>query len=174
MGARKETAARIAWIPASLFAIAIGGCDRPAPAVPSAEVVKAYYSIPAGFSVTMRGNVAELSVQQSGHQLERGGTIWARVGPYVYLFSEATRDVLTEHPGLAGVRVVTRDPRGREVARATLARDELSALTWKRALHIAGLARRDGTKMPTRLEDLIRWGEDHTDYRYSSAWVHAP
>ncbi|HZD05855.1 MAG TPA: hypothetical protein VE173_13090 [Longimicrobiales bacterium] len=173
MSARKGIGTRVARLSTVVLLVAGAGCERSAaPTVPSAEVVRSYYTIPGEFSVTMRGNVAELVVRQPETQLQRGGSIWARVGPYIYLFSQATRDLFNDRPALAGVRVVTRGTDGREIARATLSRNELNAVAWKRALHIAGLARRDGTRMPARLEDLIEWGEEHTDHRYNSELVH--
>ena len=52
-----------------------------------------------------------------------------------------------------------------------LLRDELSDLQWRRSLNIAGLARRDGTNRMTLLEDLVRWGEDHTTYEYNERYT---
>jgi hypothetical protein len=69
------------------------------------------------------------------------------------------------------VRVITTAPGGTEVARSLLLRDELNDLTWRRALNIAGVARRDGTEQPSKLEDLARWGEDHTEYEYNPRYV---
>lgn len=161
-------------VAAAMLSLAGTGCEDRDLTVPSADVVESYYTIPVDFSVTIQGNVAELEVDQPSHQLDRGGRLWARVGPYVYLFSEATRDLFDDHPGLAAVRVITRAPGGQEVARATLPRDALNALTWRRALNISGLARRDGTERPTLLEDLVEWGEEHTRYEYSEAYVHSP
>lgn len=57
------------------------------------------------------------------------------------------------------------------VASALLVRGELSDLQWRRALNIAGQARRDGTSRMTLLEDLVRWGEDHTQYEYNDRYT---
>jgi hypothetical protein len=57
------------------------------------------------------------------------------------------------------------------VAHATLTRDQLSGVLWRRSLNIAGQARRDGTERPALLEDLIRWGEQHTEYEYSTRYI---
>jgi hypothetical protein len=65
---------------------------------------------------------------------------------------------------------VTVTSEGSEVARALLARDALNDITWRRARHIAGLARRDGTRRPTLLEELVEWGEDHTEYSYNPSF----
>lgn len=154
-----------------MAALGGAGCDEPDLRVPSAEEVEAYYSIVAESSITVRGNVAELEVHQAAEQLARGGRLWARVGPYIYLFSEATQTLFEDHPGLAAVRVITRGPEGDEVARAILTRDALNALTWRRALNISGRARRDGTERPTLLEDLVEWGEEHTTYEYSETYA---
>lgn len=142
--------------------------EEPAGTVPTAEQVETYYTVPWESWADLSGNVAQLVVVQPADQLRRGGRLWARVGPYIFLFSEATRSLFEDHGGLAAVRVITRTPDGEEVARATLTRQALNDLTWRRALNISGLARRDGTERPTRLEDLVEWGEEHTTYEY--AW----
>jgi hypothetical protein len=153
---------------ALVLALGMGACAEDVPqVVPSAEEVEALYSSTSRLSVEMNGNVAEVTVVQDAQQLRRGGSLWARVGPYIYLFSDATRDAFTQYGGLAAVRVITTAPGGTEVARATLLRGTLNDLTWRRALNISGLARRDGTERLTLLEDLIRWGEDHSEYEYN-------
>ena len=101
-----------------------------------------------------------------------GGSLWAKVGPYIYLFSDETETLLRDYPGLSGVRVITRTGRNdAEVARAFLRRDSLNELTWRRARNIAGKARTEGTRRPVRLEDLVEWGQDHTDFEYNQEFV---
>jgi hypothetical protein len=139
--------------------------------VPTAEEVASHYATTSGLSVEMNGNVAEITVVQDPGQLRRGGSLWARVGPYIYLFSAPTQEAFADYNGLAAVRVITTGPGGTEVARATLLRATLNDITWRRALNISGLARRDGTEQLTRLEDLIRWGEDHTEYEYNPRYT---
>ena len=129
------------------------------------------YIYPGGLSATVSGNVAEITITQAARQLRRGGTLWAKVGPYVLLFSEETEDLFRDYPGLAGVRVITVSPDGAEVARALLARDSLNDITWRRARNICGLARRDGTRRPSLLESLVEWGEDHTEFTYNSRFI---
>lgn len=150
-----------------IAALAVGGCQDAELVVPTASEVDSYYDISFPNTVEMSGNVAVVTVTQPADQLRRGGPIWAKVGPYIYLFSEATRDLFFDYDGLAAVRVLTRSPSGVTVARATLPRDALNAITWKRALNISGHARRSGTERLTLLEDLIDWGEDHTDFEYN-------
>lgn len=160
----------VAVVAASSMAVA---CEEPVDlTLPTAEQVEEYYStVVALQEAAISGNVAVIVVQQSTEQLRRGGTLWARVGPYVYLFSDETRRLFEDHAGLAAVRVITRTSSGTTVANALLARDELSDVLWRRSLNISGLARRDGTERITLLEDLIEWGEDHTEYEYGARYV---
>jgi hypothetical protein len=149
----------------------LGSCEEPDLTVPTAEQVASYYTYEGQLTTEMSGNVVEITIRQPGNQLRRGGTIWAKVGPYIFLFSSPTQQLLQDFGGLAGVRVITTAPGGTEVARSFLLRDELNDLTWRRALNIAGVARRDGTEQPSKLEDLVRWGEDHTEYEYNPRYV---
>ncbi|HUG41304.1 MAG TPA: hypothetical protein VMM12_12510 [Longimicrobiales bacterium] len=168
---------RAAGLVACLFALA--GCervrdvlDRSAPDPPAAEAVAPLYAAhPSVRGVEMNGNVVELRVLQPFRQLERGGSLWARVGPYVYLFTPSTREVFRSFPGVAAVRAITVLPNGDEVARATLARDRLSDVRWRRALNILGRALREGQESPRRLEELTEWGEDHTEFSYNPDYV---
>ncbi len=52
-----------------------------------------------------------------------------------------------------------------------MTRDALNELTWRRALNIAGHTRQEGTRQPRRLEELVEWGEEHTEYRYDPDYV---
>lgn len=163
-----ERLRRRAWLPAlGLVAASVAACESPPLHVPTAEQVESYYDIPSRSTVEMNGNVAEIEVTQSADHLRRGGRLWAQVGPYVYLFTDATQQLFTDWNGLAAVRVTTLAPSGEMVARATLTRDALNSITWKRALNISGHARKSGTTQLTRLEDLVEWGEDHTDHEYN-------
>lgn len=153
-----------------LVLVLLDGCASEPLIVPSAEQVAGYYTSSAISDVQMSGNVAEIHVRQEAAQLRRGGSLWARVGPYIYLFTAPTQQVFLDFNGLAGVRVIT-EVGTAEVARALLTRDALNDLTWRRALNINGLARRDGTARPVLMEDLIRWGEDYTEFRYSSRFI---
>ena len=153
------------WFAAVAALTAFAGCQEVEFVVPEASEVEAHYIIPARSTFSMKGNVAEIEVWQSTSDLRKGGALWAKVGPYVYLFSPATRDALTEFNGLAGIRVITRTPGGTEIARATLLRDALNVVTWKKALGVAGRARMEGRL--GLLQSLVSWGEDHTDFRYN-------
>ena len=146
--------------------------DRTPPEAPSADAVRPLYEAHSGVqSLEMNGNVVELTVRQPFRQLERGGSLWARVGPYVYLFTPSTREVFETFPGVAAVRVITTVPNGEEVARATLSRDRLSDILWRRSLNILGVALRDGRESPRRLEELTEWGEEYTEFRYNPDYV---
>lgn len=146
---------------------ALWGCEEVDLTVPDAEQVEAAYTYTGRLSAFINGNVAEVTIVQPDRHLRRGGTLWAKVGPYILLFSEETKTLFLDYPGLAGVRTITVSQGGTEVARALLTRDELNDITWKRAHYVSGLARRDGTKRPALLEDLVNWGEDHTEFSYN-------
>lgn len=142
------------------------------PAPPAVEDVAPYYARFQGVdSVRMSGNVAVLHVEQPYDQLERGGSLWARVGPYVYLMTPATRSAFTDHPGLAAVRAITYLPGGEEVARAMLRRDALTDVLWRRTLNLLGHALQSGQENPRRLEELREWSERYTEYRYNPKYV---
>lgn len=141
--------------------------------LPTPEELRAHFATSRGIRVELNGNVAELSVSQPADGLRRGGATWAKVGPYIYLFTSATMEAFQQWPGLAAVRVTTRaEGGGGNVASALLRRDTLNPVTWKRALQVSGLARRDGTERPTRVIELIRYGERTADsFEYSPRYV---
>lgn len=138
--------------------------------LPTADQVVEAYEYSGNVSAEIVGNVAVLTVSQDPQQLRRGGSLWAKVGPYVFLFSVETRQLFIEYPGLAAVRVIT-EVGGVEVANAMLTADELSDVLWRRSLNISGQARRDGTSRMTLLEDLVEWGESHTEYSYNERYT---
>lgn len=148
------------------------GCEEVDLALPSEAEAGEHYARSSDVSVRLSGNVVELTVDQPIRQVRRGGSLWAKVGPYIYLFSSETETLLREYPGVAGVRVITRTGRNEvEVARAFLHRDSLNELTWRRARNIAGKARTGGTRRPVLLEELVRWGQDHTEFGYSEEFT---
>jgi hypothetical protein len=160
---------RVVW---PLLTVLIAACvEPPELAVPSPEDVEGYYASESDLEVAISGNVAVLTVEQSAAELRRGGSLWAKVGPYIYLFSDETRRVFEDYAGLAAVRVVTRTAGGDEIANALLARDELTGVLWRRSLNIAGQARLEGTERPGLLADLVRWGEEHTEHAYNQRYV---
>jgi hypothetical protein len=170
-----------AWISAGVIAcvFVVGGCDQvreylgeDTPEPPTAAEVEPYYAEHRGVdSVRLSGNVVELHVKQPYRDLDRGGSLWARVGPFVYLLTPSTRSVFEDFPGVAAVRVVTHVPNGDEVARAMLRRDAMSAVLWQRSLNILGHALRDGRENPRKLEELTEWGEERTEFRYNPEYV---
>lgn len=169
-----------AWVAGVVACVLVsGGCDRARDylagdpeAPPEAAQVEPYYASHSGLiQLRMSGNVVELEVNQPYQQLDRGGSLWARVGPYVYLFTPATRDVFQAFPGVAAVRVITRLPDGSEVARAMLRRDALGEVRWRRSLNLLGHALQNGRESPRRLEELTEWGETYTEYSYNPDYV---
>lgn len=164
-GSRLRSATAVA---VALGAVACRGSEELP--LPTAEQVESYYEYESALDAEVAGNVAVIEVEQSAQQLRRGGRLWAMVGPYIFLFTEETRRLFEDFPGLAGVRVITHVG-GAEVANALLTRDELPDILWRRSLNIAGKARRDGTERPTLLENLVEWGEAHTDYTYNERYT---
>lgn len=152
--------------------LAVGGCvEEQDLTLPTDQEVEASFQYGGELRAEMSGNVAVVTVSQPYRQVRRGGNIWVKTGPYVVLFSQQTQDLFLQYGGLAAVRVITQTGSGQEVARATLLRDGLNELTWKRALNVSGHARLEGTTRPTRLEDLIKWGEEHTEFEYNPRYI---
>jgi hypothetical protein len=152
-------------------ALSFTGCtSRTDGTLPTAEAVVASYQYDGELEAEIMGNVAVLTVSQSAQQLRRGGKLWAKVGPYIFLFSAETRQLFEDYTALAGVRVITKVGNA-EVANALLSQSELSDILWRRALNISGQARRDGTQRMTLLEDLVDWGEAHTEYTYNERYT---
>ena len=148
------------------------GCGQASFALPSESEVGAHYASSSKLDIRVSGNIVEVTVDQPLRHVSRGGSLWAKVGPYVYLFTQETETLLRRYPGLSGVRVITRtDLNKKEVARAFLHRDSLNDLTWRRAKNIAGKARAGGTRQPVLLEELVEWGQEHTEFGYSEEFI---
>jgi len=142
------------------------------PAMPDSATVAGYYREHRNIiDVAIDGNVVDLRVQQPVRQLLRGGALWARVGPYVYLLSPATETLFQEQPGVAAVRVTTVLPDGKQVAWAQLKRDTLSEFGWKKAINLLARALRPGETQPRDLEELRIWGEQQTEHWYNPAYT---
>lgn len=156
-----------------LLTTLVSGCDREAPErpVPAAQDVARHFEYAGDLSVEISGNVAQISVTIDPDEYARGGDLWAKSFPYIFLFSPGTREAFREHPGLGGVRVMTRHPGGDIMAQAMLERGTLTEATWRRALNVAGRARREGSERPGLMSDLVRFGEDHTDYQYNPTYI---
>lgn len=159
----------------------VAACDRILPqradlTLPPIADVRAIYERNglASGEFALNGNVVEITVPQPADQVQRGGSLWARVGPYIYLFTPATREVFETWEGVAAVRVITRLPQGPEVARARLDRARLNDVRWQRALNILGHALQEGTERPVLIEDLVNWGEEYTEHSYNPDYVRRP
>jgi hypothetical protein len=157
---------------------ALAACDRiPLPdreehPAPSVTDLEGYYSFPSGdLLLGMSGNVAQVTVTVDPEPYRRGGDLWAKSLPYIFLFSQGTQDAFEQHPGLGGIRVRVLHPTGDVMAEARLARDAMSDRDWREALSIAGQARRDGTERPGTMGRLVRWGEDHTQFEYNPDYI---
>ena len=147
------------------------GCssEPEAPRLPTASELEGLYGDRA--AVTREGNVVNVEVEQPARQLARGGRLWAKVGPYIYLFSPQTRELFASYSGLAAVRARTVNEAGDWIAQATLRHDALNPLTWDDARRVVARARQQGTDKPGYLEDLIRFGEEHADFRYNESFL---
>lgn len=177
MRRRRPPAAASAALPARrllaglLAVLLLGACEsetRPAD-VPNQAALEGLYGTRA--SASLSGNVVDVRVTQDADQLRRGGPLWARVGPYIYLFSPQTRDIFHEYSGVAAVRVRTVTGEDSWVAEATLHRDTLNAITWKDAVRTVARARQQGTDKPGYLEDLVEFGEERTEHRYNEQYT---
>jgi hypothetical protein len=159
-----KPAVRRSWVVLAL-SLLLTACpaDRP-PEMPQAEEAAERYG--PGIVADVRGNLLEVQVPMTADHL-RGGAIWARSGPYFYLFSPATRDLFAEYRDLAAIRMITRTPEGEEIARAELHRDALTEVRWREALYRSAVAQRDGTERPSTLEALTFFGEDITEFQYN-------
>jgi hypothetical protein len=164
-------------IVALVMLTAAGACDRiwpqkPDLSLPAIADVRAIYRANGldRAEIAYNGNIVEVRVTQPPDQLRRGGSLWARVGPWIYLLTPGTRKVFQDFAGIAAVRVITTAGR-KEVARATLRNGALSEVLWRRTLNILGHALQEGTRSPARLQELAEWGERYGEYEYSADYV---
>ncbi|MDT8435813.1 MAG: hypothetical protein RRA92_03565 [Gemmatimonadota bacterium] len=170
MSGRWRPARRIlSLLVAAAAATAACGGGEPGPALPSPDDLRGVYGEDVRAELT--GNVIDVTAVQEADQLRRGGQVWAKFGPYVYLFSPQTRDLLETFEGVGGVRVTTLDEQGHRVARVLLERGGLNSVTWRRAIALAGRARLEGTNRPSYVLELIEYGEETVDYEYSPRYV---
>lgn len=147
---------------------AIGCTDRELELPEPAELQDLYG--PAA-EVALDGNVVDVRVAQDPTHLQRGGPLWARAGPYIFLFSPQTREIFNEYDGVAAVRVRTFRGSGEElVAQATLLRDTMTTVAWARSREKVTRARQEGTEKPWYLEDLVRFGEDWAQHEYAARY----
>lgn len=154
----------------AVLLLAAGGCQQEQELeLPSPSDLEGLYG--ERTEVSIQGNVVDVEAPQDPQQLRRGGSLWARVGPYIYVFSPQTQEIFQDWNGVAAVRVRTVTPDGTEIARAMLRRDELTTVTWREAKNRVVRARKEGTEKPGYLEDLVGYGEEHTQYEYSDQFV---
>ena len=151
----------------------VGGCQAEAPPLvrPDASDVRAYYEYGGSLEVEMSGNVAHVTVEIDREEYRMGGRVWAMASPYIFLFSPATRQAFRDFSGLGGVRVIVVYADGGVLAQALLERAEFNEITWPRALNVAAFARTEGTQSPGYMRDLVRFGEEHTDFQYNREFI---
>lgn len=151
----------------------LGGCQTDAPplARPDASDVRTYYEYGGRLEVEMSGNVAHVTVEIDREEYRMGGRVWAMASPYIFLFSPATQRAFRDFSGLGGVRVIVVYADGGVLAQALLERAEFNEVTWPRALNVAAYARMEGTQSPGYMRDLVRFGEEHTDFQYNREFI---
>lgn len=156
------------WV--ALGMIVAAGCAGEAdpPEMPTLDAVQSAYG--EATQPEISGNLVRLTVPMPSG-FERGGTLWARSGPYFYLFTTATRDLFANHPDVAAVEVVAVTAEGEEVARARLLSTTLNSITWQHAIAYASQAQTEGTQRPTFVERLVRYGEERTEHTYDPDFV---
>ena len=155
-------------VPSMVFALA--ACEgEPDLTLPVPEELLGVYG--PSVDVELKGNVVDVHVTQPADQLRRGGSVWAKVGPYIYLFTPQTQQLFVSYAGLGGVQVTTLDGRERLIARAMLERGTLNGVTWRKAIGLAGRARLEGTQRPSYILELIDYGEDLVEHEYSTRYV---
>jgi hypothetical protein len=136
--------------------------------LPDEATIEAAYR--EGVEAEVSGNLVRLTVQMP-EGFERGGSLWAKSGPYFYLFTTATRDLFATYEDIAALEVSAVTEEGEEVARARLLRNDLNAITWRRALAYAAQAQTEGTTSPSHVDRLVRWGEDVAEHEYNPEFV---
>lgn len=146
--------------------LVFGGCAREARAwvLPQVNEVAEWFG--EGTTAVFDGNLLVLTGPMESDYLERGGRLWARSGPYYFLFNVHIRDLLTEYPDIAAVRATVVTPDGEPIATATMMRDRMNEYRWREALAHSSLAQQQGTDNPRLVERLILFGEDNTEFEY--------
>ncbi|HKK94506.1 MAG TPA: hypothetical protein VJ925_13810 [Longimicrobiales bacterium] len=165
--------ARLTLLAGLAVTFALGACQEPVDtALPTEAAAAEYYTSPSVQSVEMNGNVAVVTVVQRSDDLRRGGSLWAKMGPYIHIFSPATEQLLRDHPGLAGVRVRTVTTSDTEIASVLLERSTLNDITWKTARnHVAHALTDEGAEQVRSIERLVQYGERRTSHEYNSNLV---
>jgi hypothetical protein len=155
------------------LALATGACSEPADlTLPSDEAAADYFTSGSVRGVELNGNVAVVTVVQRSADLRRGGRLWAKMGPYIHIFSPATEALLRDHPGLAGVRVRTVTNSDTEVASVLLERATLNDVTWKTArAHVAHALSDQGAEQVRSIERLVQYGERRTTHEYNPTFL---
>ena len=165
---------RIVWAALAGSALVSCGVGEGPAVTPSGAEIEPYYEYEGTMAVTMSGNVAQVAVVIDRDEYRRGGRVWAMASPYIFLFSAATQRAFEDFSGLGGVRVIILYPDESVLAQALLERSELSGASWQRALNITGNARTRGTQSPGFMRDLVRYGEEHTDFEYNPEYIQLP
>jgi hypothetical protein len=52
-----------------------------------------------------------------------------------------------------------------------LLRTALEETRWRRANNLLARALQEGTERPSRIEELVHWGEEYTEHHYNPAYA---
>jgi hypothetical protein len=145
------------------------GCEEPSEqlVLPDPGAVQSWFG--EGTEAEFEGNVLSITGAIEADYLRRGGRLWARSGPYFYLFNVHVQKLLLDYPDIAAVRATAVTESGEVLSVATLQRTRLNEARWREALARASLAQTEGTENPRLVERLIQFGEDFTDFRYTDS-----
>jgi hypothetical protein len=157
---------KLLWILGMTLLVGAAGCAREARArvLPPANEVSEWYG--EGTTAEFNGNLLAITGPMEPEHLQRGGQLWARSGPYFFLFNVHVRDLMDEYPDIAAVRATVVTAEGDYIAAATVRRDRMNEFRWREALAHSSLAQQRGTDNPRLVEQLVRFGQDNTEYDY--------
>lgn len=157
---------KAAFIPVVALIVGCSGTDGGFD-LPNTEEVEVWFG--GEIAASFDGNLLEIRGVMDRDYLRRGGQLWARSGPYFYLFNVHVQQLLLDYPDIAAVRAKAMTEDGEVLAVATLHRSKLNEIRWREALARASLAQTEGSERPQVVERLIRFGEDHTEFTYADA-----
>jgi hypothetical protein len=162
----RKTKVVLARLGVAVMMIAMNGCEQPDRewVLPDPAEVASWYG--EGTEAHFDGNLLEIRGTIDPEFLRRGGRLWARSGPYFYLFNVHIYQLLIDYPDIAAVRATALTESGQELAVATLPRDEMNEPRWQEAMARVAIAQRDGTDNPRMVDRLIQFGEEHTEFSY--------
>ena len=94
----KSRFVKLAFVAVAGVASGIAGCqgDQSPLVTPSASDVETYFEYEGSLAVSMSGNVAQVTVVIDQEEYRMGGRVWAMASPYIFLFSQATKEAFED------------------------------------------------------------------------------